>query len=48
MGFVVIAAFALLWDSAHGGLPFWIQQSINYGGIRVIYASELAPRLTAG
>jgi hypothetical protein len=27
-------------------LPFWVQQAINYGGIRVIYASELGPRLT--
>jgi 4-amino-4-deoxy-L-arabinose transferase-like glycosyltransferase len=46
IGLVVIAACVLLWDRARDGLPFWVQQSINYGGIRVIYASELAPRLT--
>ncbi len=46
VGFVLIAACVLLWDRARGGLPFWVQQTINYGGIRVIYASELAPRLT--
>jgi 4-amino-4-deoxy-L-arabinose transferase-like glycosyltransferase len=45
-GFVVIAIGVLLWDRARGGLPFWVQQTINYGGIRLIYASELAPRLT--
>ncbi len=41
-----IAAGILLWDRLRGGLPFWVQQSINYGGIRVIYPSELIPRLT--
>lgn len=35
----------IIWDRARGGLPFWVQQTINYGGIRVIYASELGPRL---
>jgi hypothetical protein len=45
LGFVVIAACVLIWDRARGGLPFWVQQSINYGGIRLIYASELTPRL---
>ena len=44
IGFVVIASCVLLWDRARGGLPFWVQQTINYGGIRAIYASELAPR----
>ncbi len=46
MGFAIIAACVLLWDRARGGLPFWVQQTINYGGIRVIYPSELGPRLT--
>ncbi len=46
VGFVVIATCVLLWDRARGGLPFWVQQSINYGGIRVIYGTELGPRLT--
>jgi 4-amino-4-deoxy-L-arabinose transferase-like glycosyltransferase len=39
-------AVVLLWDGARGGLPFWMQQTINYGGIRLIYAGELSPRLT--
>jgi hypothetical protein len=47
VGFALIAVCVLLWDHARGGLPFWVQQTINYGGIRVIYASELAPRLTS-
>ena len=46
VGFAAIAISVLLWDRARGGLPFWVQQSINYGGIRVIYASELGPRLS--
>lgn len=46
LGFVFIAVCVLLWDRARGGLPFWVQQTINYGGIRTIYASELGPRLT--
>ncbi len=44
--FVIVAACVLLWDRARGGLPFWVQQTINYGGIRVIYPSELTPRFT--
>ena len=45
LGFALIAASVLLWDRARGGLPFWVQQTVNYGGIRLIYASELGPRL---
>jgi 4-amino-4-deoxy-L-arabinose transferase-like glycosyltransferase len=44
LGFVVLAV--LLWDRARGGSPFWVQQTINYGGIRAIYPSELGPRLS--
>ncbi len=44
VGLIVLAV--LLWDRARGGLPFWVQQTVNYGGIRLIYASELGPRLT--
>jgi 4-amino-4-deoxy-L-arabinose transferase-like glycosyltransferase len=44
VGSIVLAVF--LWDRARGGLPFWVQQTVNYGGIRLIYASELGPRLT--
>jgi len=35
----------LAWDRLRGGVPFWIQQTINYGGIRPAYASEVLPRL---
>jgi hypothetical protein len=44
VGFIVLAV--LLWDRTRGGLPFWVQQTVNYGGIRPIYPSELGPRLT--
>ncbi len=46
IGVVVVAMCVLLWDRTRGGLPFWVQQTINYGGIRMIYPSELGPRLT--
>lgn len=36
----------LAWDRLRGGAPFWVQQTINYGGIRPIYASEVMPRLS--
>jgi 4-amino-4-deoxy-L-arabinose transferase-like glycosyltransferase len=35
----------LAWDRVRGGAPFWVQQTINYGGIRPVYASEVMPRL---
>ncbi len=44
-GFVVVALVVLIWDRARGGLPFWQQQTINYGDIRLIYADEVGPRL---
>ncbi|MBP7688321.1 MAG: glycosyltransferase family 39 protein, partial [Thermoflexales bacterium] len=40
-GFVVVALVVLIWDRARGGLPFWQQQTINYGDIRVIRADEV-------
>ena len=43
--FLTIALIVLAWDRLRGGLPFWEQQAINYGGIRVIYPSEVGPRL---
>jgi 4-amino-4-deoxy-L-arabinose transferase-like glycosyltransferase len=46
VGFSAIAACVLIWDRARGGLPFWVQQTINYGDLRVIYAAELAPRFS--
>ena len=45
-GFGAIAVWLLVWSLARGGTPFWIQQTINYGGLRAAFASELAPRLT--
>ncbi len=45
VGLVSIIGFVLLWDRLRGGAPFWVQQSINYGGIRLIYPSEIGPRL---
>ncbi len=39
----VSAVFA--WDRLRGGTPFWVQQTINYGGIRSVYAGEVMPRL---
>ena len=45
LGFVLIASSVLIWDRTRGGLPFWVQQTINYGDIRIIYAAELGPRL---
>lgn len=44
LGLASIAGFVLLWDRMRGGVPFWIQQTINYGGIRMIYPSEVWPR----
>ena len=44
--FISIAICVLLWDRARGDLPFWVRQTLNYGSMRVIYASELSPRLT--
>jgi 4-amino-4-deoxy-L-arabinose transferase-like glycosyltransferase len=45
VGFAFIALLVLLWDRARGGVPFWIQQTINYGDLRLIYPGELGPRL---
>jgi hypothetical protein len=45
IGLASIIIAVLLWDRLRGGAPFWLQQSINYGGIRLIYPSEVGPRL---
>ena len=45
LGFGIIAALVLAWDRARGGLPFWQQQTINYGDIRLIYAAEIGSRM---
>jgi hypothetical protein len=45
-GLVFMAVTVFLWDRARSDLPFWVRQSLNYGSIRAIYASELGPRLT--
>jgi 4-amino-4-deoxy-L-arabinose transferase-like glycosyltransferase len=46
VGFGAIAAMTVAWSLARGGTPFWVQQTIDYGGIRFAYASELGPRLS--
>jgi len=47
MGFGIVAALLAGWSLARGGTPFWAQQAINYGGIRLAYSAELGPRLIA-
>ncbi len=47
LGLALPLVAVLVWDRLRGGEPFWIQQTINYGGIRFVYASEVMPRLTA-
>ena len=47
LGLALPLVAVLVWDRLRGGEPFWIQQTINYGGIRFTYASEVMPRLTA-
>ena len=46
-GFGVVAGLVITWSLARGGTPFWEQQAINYGGIRLAFAAELGPRLIA-
>lgn len=46
LSFGLMALTVLLLDRARGGLPFWVQQTINYGDLRVSAASELGPRLS--
>ncbi len=47
LGLALPLIAVLVWDRLRGGVPFWVQQTINYGGIRLVYASEVMPRLTA-
>jgi 4-amino-4-deoxy-L-arabinose transferase-like glycosyltransferase len=44
-GVVIPLLGVLIWDHNRGGTPFWIQQTINYGGIRLIYPGQVIPRL---
>jgi hypothetical protein len=44
-GFAAIVMVILGWSWLRGGTPFWMQQTINYGGIRLAFASEVGPRL---
>ena len=46
-GFGSVVAAVALWSLARGGTPFYVQQTINYGGIRLAFTSELGPRLNA-
>jgi 4-amino-4-deoxy-L-arabinose transferase-like glycosyltransferase len=45
VGLAVPVSLVLVWDRLRGGAPFWVQQTVNYGGIRLVYASEVLPRL---
>lgn len=45
--FTIMVSLILLWDRARDGVPFWVQQTSNYGGIRFAFASEVVPRLEA-
>ena len=47
LGLALPLIAVLAWDRLRGGVPFWVQQTINYGGIRFAYASEVMPRLMA-
>ena len=44
-GFGVAAGLVIAWSLLRGGTPFWEQQAINYGGIRLAFVAELEPRL---
>jgi len=46
MGLSLILTLLAAWSLARSGTPFWVQQAINYGGIRPAFASEVVPRLT--
>ncbi|MBI5565554.1 MAG: glycosyltransferase family 39 protein, partial [Chloroflexi bacterium] len=45
LGLGIVTLLVLAWDRARGGLPFWQQQTINYGDLRLIFLDELGPRL---
>jgi len=45
VGLLIPLSAVLAWDRLRGGAPFWIQQTINYGGIRLVYPGEVMPRL---
>jgi hypothetical protein len=46
IGFGVVVVLVLAWSLARGGTPYWVQQTINYGGIRVAFPSEVGLRLS--
>jgi hypothetical protein len=45
VGPLAAVGFVSIWSLLRGGTPFWVQQAINYGGIRPAFASEIGPRL---
>lgn len=47
VGLLIPLTAVLMWDRLRGGAPFWVQQTINYGGIRLAYPSEVMPRLAS-
>jgi 4-amino-4-deoxy-L-arabinose transferase-like glycosyltransferase len=47
-GVLVVGTAVLLWEVARtGGFTLWNAQAQNYGGVRLIWAWELGPRLMA-
>lgn len=49
-GFLLVMGLILAWDGvrvAQGAESFWQVGVVGYGGLRVVWASELAPRLYA-
>jgi len=47
IGLAIPLCTVLMWDRLRGGVPFWVQQTLNYGGIRFIYANQVLPRLVS-
>jgi 4-amino-4-deoxy-L-arabinose transferase-like glycosyltransferase len=45
VGFFAVVGLVLIWSLLRGRTPFWVQQAINYGGIRPAFASEIGSRL---
>jgi 4-amino-4-deoxy-L-arabinose transferase-like glycosyltransferase len=47
IGLMIPLVVVLVWDRLRGGVPFWVQQTANYGGIRPAYPGEVLPRLVS-
>ncbi len=46
-GVLGIIALVIVWDRVKGGTPFWMQQAINYQGVRLAPLVQVFPRLRA-